>query len=321
MIRAEHITRYYGSRCAVSDVSFEIGAHEVTGFLGKNGAGKSTMLKILSGVLQPSAGKLLIDDVDMLENPHQLRALVGYLPDRPPLYDDMSVVEMLAYAGALNGMPKERVAQRVPEVLELVALENVQNDLVGWLSHGYRQRVGIAQAIVHQPKLVILDEPISGLDPEQIVGMRSLISDLKEDHTVLISSHILTEMSQTVDRLLVIHEGKLVAQGAEEELTGKNTQLVELLIRGEEETLRDVMDAWLDETQSIEVTVESSGLLRVVVQGATGEACEAWVPSLVHAGLGVRHLAARATGLEEIFLGLTHQADAPPTSRTLGGAS
>jgi len=310
MIRAEHLTKYYGGRCAVSDVSFDIGAHQVTGFLGKNGAGKTTMLKMLCGLLQPSAGRVLIDGQDVLDEPHKLRAQVGYLPDRPPLYNDMTVSEMLSFAGKLNGLSDAELPSRVDEVVHLADLAGVKNDLVGWLSHGYRQRVGIAQAIVHNPKLVILDEPISGLDPEQIVGMRALIANLREQHTVLLSSHILTEMSQTVDKLLVIHEGQLVAEGTEDELLGKGNQQVEIVVRGDEETFRDVMDAWLDEEEHGLDIVVRDGLLRATIRGADEEACEAWVPSLVHAGLGVRHLAAKSTGLEDIFLDLT-QGGAP----------
>ena len=167
MITADKVSKYYGARRALADVGFSIAEHEVVGFLGLNGAGKTTVLKILCGLLIPSAGKVLVDGVDGIATPRELRKKIGFLPDRPPLYPELTVRQMLTYAGRLNGVAPARIASRVDEVMALADLSDVADDMVEWLSHGYRQRVGIAQAIVHEPRLVVLDEPISGLDLEQ----------------------------------------------------------------------------------------------------------------------------------------------------------
>ncbi len=219
MIRATKLSKFYGGKRALGPVSFEISDGETVGFLGLNGAGKTTALRILACDLRPSSGTIEIGGVDAVADPHEVRKLVGFLPENPPLYAEMSVVDYLKFAGELRGMTAAGLKKRLPEVLEIVDLADVQNDTIDTLSHGYRQRVGVAQAIIHQPKLVILDEPTRGLDPVQIVEMRNLIHDLKQNHTVLISSHILTEISQTCDRLLVLNKGALVGEGTESALS------------------------------------------------------------------------------------------------------
>jgi ABC-2 type transport system ATP-binding protein len=219
MIRANKLSKFYGGKRALGPVSFEISDGETVGFLGLNGAGKTTALRILACDLRPSSGTIEIGGVDAVADPHEVRKRVGFLPENPPLYTEMPVVDYLKFAGELRGMTAAQVKKRLPEVLEIVDLGDVQNDTIDTLSHGYRQRVGVAQAIIHEPKLVILDEPTRGLDPVQIVEMRNLIHDLKQNHTVLISSHILTEISQTCDRLLVLNKGSLVGEGTETELS------------------------------------------------------------------------------------------------------
>src|SRR5580704_12773821 len=219
MIRATKLSKFYGGKRALGPVSFEISDGETVGFLGLNGAGKTTALRILACDLRPSSGTIEIGGVDAVADPHEVRKRVGFLPENPPLYAEMSVADYLKFAGELRGMTAVEIKKRLPEVLEIVDLGDVQNDTIDTLSHGYRQRVGVAQAIIHQPKLVILDEPTRGLDPVQIVEMRNLIHDLKQNHTVLISSHILTEISQTCDRLLVLNKGALVGEGTESALS------------------------------------------------------------------------------------------------------
>jgi ABC-2 type transport system ATP-binding protein len=219
MIRASKLSKFYGGKRALGPVSFEISDGETVGFLGLNGAGKTTALRILACDLRPSSGTIEIGGVDAVADPHEVRKRVGFLPENPPLYTEMPVIDYLKFAGELRGMTPAQVKKRLPEVLEIVDLGDVQNDTIDTLSHGYRQRVGVAQAIIHEPKLVILDEPTRGLDPVQIVEMRNLIHDLKQNHTVLISSHILTEISQTCDRLLVLNKGSLVGEGTESALS------------------------------------------------------------------------------------------------------
>jgi ABC-2 type transport system ATP-binding protein len=233
MIRATNLTKLYGGRRALGPISFEIADGETVGFLGLNGAGKTTALRILACDLRPSAGTIDVGGVDALADPHEVRRRIGFLPENPPLYMDMAVQDYLTYAGELRGMTRAEVKRRLPEVLEVTDLKDVAADVIGTLSHGYRQRVGVAQAIVHQPKFLILDEPTRGLDPVQIVEMRNLIHDLKQNHTVLISSHILTEISQTCDRLLVLGRGEVLAVGTEAELSGRkdDIQAITVLVR------------------------------------------------------------------------------------------
>src|SRR5690349_9570402 len=238
MIRASNLSKFYGAKRALGPVSFEIQSGEAVGFLGLNGAGKTTALRILACDLRPSGGTISIDNVDAIAAPQELRKRIGFLPETPPLYADMTVIDYLRFAAELRGMRKPDHARRIPEVLDLTNLTEVAADPISTLSHGYRQRVGVAQAIVHDPKLLILDEPTRGLDPVQIVEMRAMIKDLKERHTILISSHILPEISQTCDRLLVLGRGEIVRSGTEEELTHNVavTRVVVSVARGASET-------------------------------------------------------------------------------------
>jgi ABC-2 type transport system ATP-binding protein len=219
MIRATKLSKFYGGKRALGPVSFEIADGETVGFLGLNGAGKTTALRILASDLRPSSGTIEVGGVDAVAAPHEVRKRIGFLPENPPLYTEMTVADYLRFAGELRGMTRAELKKRLGEVLEIASLNEVANDAIDTLSHGFRQRVGLAQAIIHNPKFLILDEPTRGLDPVQIVEMRNLIHDLKQNHTVLISSHILTEISQTCDRLLVLDKGKLVGEGSETELS------------------------------------------------------------------------------------------------------
>ncbi len=218
MVHLEAVTKYYGPKRALGPVSFEIEKGDTVGFLGLNGVGKTTLLRILACGLRPSSGTVRIDGLDVLREPHEVRKRVGYLPETPPVYGDMTVGDYLAFAGRIKGMSPEAVTRRVPEVEEYARVSEVHGVLARHLSQGYRQRVGVAQAIIHDPELLILDEPTHDLDPVQIMEMRGMIRELKDSHTILISSHILPEISETCDRLLVLNDGKIVASGTEAEL-------------------------------------------------------------------------------------------------------
>jgi ABC-2 type transport system ATP-binding protein len=218
MIQVEQLSKYYGARAAIRDLSFRIDAGEVVGFLGLNGAGKTTTLRILGCVLLPTSGTVRLDGEDLLTAPRQLRARIGFLPETPPLYEEMSVGEYLAFVAGLRGVAPERIRTRVGATEERTGLVEHDAERISSLSHGFRQRVGVAQALVHDPDVLLLDEPANGLDPVQNVEMRTLIRSLRGDHTVLVSSHILPEIAQTCDRLLVVRDGELVAQGSEAEL-------------------------------------------------------------------------------------------------------
>lgn len=218
MVQLTEVTKYYGRKRALGPVSFEIDRGDTVGFLGLNGVGKTTLLRILACGLRPSSGHVLIDGLDVLRDPHEVRKRVGYLPETPPVYRDMTVGDYLAFAGRIKGMTREALARRIPEVEERARVTEVHDVPTGHLSEGYRQRVGVAQAIIHEPELLILDEPTHDLDPVQIMEMRGMIRSLKDSHTILISSHILPEISQTCDRLLILDDGEIVASGTEEEL-------------------------------------------------------------------------------------------------------
>jgi ABC-2 type transport system ATP-binding protein len=218
MIQVEQLSKYYGARAAIRNLSFRIDSGEVVGFLGLNGAGKTTTLRILGSVLLPTSGTVRLDGQDIFTAPRQLKARIGFLPEVPPLYEDMGVGEYLAFVAGLRGVDPARIRTRVGESEERTGLAALDAEPISTLSHGYRQRVGVAQALVHSPEVLLLDEPANGLDPVQNVEMRALIRSLRGDHTVLVSSHILPEIAQTCDRLLVIRDGELVAQGTESEL-------------------------------------------------------------------------------------------------------
>jgi ABC-2 type transport system ATP-binding protein len=310
MIEVRGLTRYYGDHPAAVDLSFTISSNEVVGFLGLNGAGKSTTLKILAGLLLPSAGSVRIGGVDLLEAPDSIRARIGFLPEEPPLYRDMRVSDFIQYVGQLKGMPKAEVLARLPGVLKQCNIDDVADRVISELSLGYRKRVGIAQAIIHKPQLVILDEPISGLDPRQIREMRDLIVSLKRDSTVLVSSHILPEISQTCDRILVLAGGRLVAEGTEEELASHMTRSnrVQVSVRGSADAVKAALGDLTWVTQ-VNVNAQHGD---IVSFNATldGDRREELAAALVKAGLGLRRLDAASGELEEIFLNLTKEARA-----------
>ncbi|HUJ59808.1 MAG TPA: ABC transporter ATP-binding protein [Kofleriaceae bacterium] len=230
MIRASNLSKFYGDKRALGPVTFEIKDGETVGFLGLNGAGKTTALRILACDLRPSSGTVEVGGVDAVADPYEVRKRIGFLPENPPLYGDMAVSDYLKFAGEIRGMTASELKRRLPEVIEIADLGDVAGDAIDTLSHGFRQRVGVAQAIIHQPKFLILDEPTRGLDPVQIVEMRNLIHDLKQNHTVLISSHILTEISQTCDRLLVLGRGRILGVGSEGELAKHEGEIRQITV-------------------------------------------------------------------------------------------
>ncbi|MGH7576895.1 MAG: ABC transporter ATP-binding protein [Longimicrobiales bacterium] len=221
MIRVTDLEKAYGSKRVLGPIGFEVGRGETLGVLGRNGAGKTTLLRILAGDLRPSAGSVSIDGVDAVQNPRAARGRIGYLPEVPPIYEAMRVHDFLVFAGRLRGVAPVALPDRVAEVEALTQIDHVRDELIGHLSHGYRQRVGVAQSILHDPPLLILDEPTHDLDPVQIVEMRTLIRALKGKHTVILSSHILPEIREVCDRLLVVNAGRAAATGTEAELAGR----------------------------------------------------------------------------------------------------
>ena len=210
LVQVDRLTRYYSKTCAVNDVSFNLARGEVLGFLGPNGAGKSTTMQIITGNLAPSAGQISIDGVDLLDRPKQAKQAIGYLPEQPPVYRELTVDEYLQYCARLNRIPRSRIGAAIATAKERCGLGDVARRLIGNLSKGYQQRAGIAQAIIHNPAVVILDEPTVGLDPLQIREIRALISELGKEHGIILSTHILPEVQATCNRVQIIHHGRLV---------------------------------------------------------------------------------------------------------------
>jgi len=305
MIRVEGLTKYYGAHAAIRDLSFQIERGEVIGFLGLNGAGKSTTLKVLGCVLLPTSGRVTIDGFDVVTDPHEIRKRIGFLPDAPPLYDEMTVGEYLAFVAELRGVPHDHVGQRVREVEDQTALREVDGDVIASLSHGYRQRVGVAQALVHKPALVILDEPSSGLDPRQIIEMRALIRKLKGEHTILVSSHILAELSEVCDRLLVIDQGQIVAQGTEAELARRagTEGNIEVEIRGPPAHAREALLA-VKGVNSTLVVKEEGGTTLLRIE-ASGDMRPEIARALVKANVDLLRIDRATEKLEAVFLRLT----------------
>ncbi len=307
MIQARGLTKFYGEVRAVYDLTFDVEEGEILGVLGLNGAGKSTLLQILSGALNPTSGQVVIAGLDAAENPSEVRRRIGFLPEEPPLYREMTVEGYLRFVGRLKGMSAADVDRRLDEVCRSTAIEKVRHNVITTLSHGYRKRVGIAQAIINEPALLILDEPISGLDPEQIVEMRDMIRGLQGKHTILLSSHILTEISRTCDRIVMIKAGEIVAQGTEEELVQgfSSGEDLTLLLRAE----RDAVEAHLAADERV-VRHQVQGVVGDVVEVEVildGDVREELIPSLVEAGFGIRGVHSAEQDLEKAFLRLTRK--------------
>jgi ABC-2 type transport system ATP-binding protein len=212
MIQASSLTHYYGPQPAIEDVNFRVKRGEILGFLGPNGAGKTTTMRIITGFMPPTQGKVILGGFDVVEQSLQARRKVGYLPETVPLYTEMPVASYLNYMGTLRGMEPKRIRQRISEVIDVCRLGDYRKTIIGKLSKGFRQRVGIAQAILHEPEVLVMDEPTIGIDPIQVVETRKLIQDLGKQQTVVLSSHILPEVSMICERVLIIHQGRIVAE-------------------------------------------------------------------------------------------------------------
>lgn len=231
LVEVHQLYRYYGKHCAVQNVSFSLKKGQVLGFLGANGAGKTTTMSMLCGNLAPSSGEIIINGVDLLDNPVAAKQNIGYLPDQPPLYKELTVTEFLSYAAQLHRVPNAQIAAAVTAAQDRCGLNEVAQRLIGNLSTGYQQRVGIAQAILHNPPVIVLDEPTVGLDPIQIKEIRRLIKELGKDHGVILSTHILSEVQETCTDVQIIHQGKLVLSKTMAELNLDKHSLEDIFIR------------------------------------------------------------------------------------------
>jgi ABC-2 type transport system ATP-binding protein len=234
MIEVKNLTKYYGEIKGIEDISFSIGKGEITGFLGPNGSGKTTTMRILTCFFPPTRGKATVAGYDVTESPIEVRKRIGYMPETVPLYPDMKVITYLNFVAEAKGMDKGNKKRKISEVMEQCGIEDVSHRLVGNLSKGYRQRVGLAQALINDPEVLILDEPTIGLDPKQVVGIRELIKNLAGERTIILSSHILPEVSMTCEKVVIIHQGEIVAVDTPENLTEKlqKTSKISVQIEG-----------------------------------------------------------------------------------------
>ena len=250
MIEAIGLVKQYGDHVAVDHLNFKVEKGQILGFLGPNGAGKSTTMNMLTGYISATEGTVLVNGYDMLEEPELAKKSIGYLPEQPPVYPDMTVTEYLQFVAELKKVPRKERETEVERVIAVTQLDAMRSRLIQHLSKGYRQRVGIAQALIGNPEVIILDEPTVGLDPEQIIEIRTLISGLKEHHTVILSSHILSEISAVCDEVLMIAKGKVVAMDTTENIlqSNRNSQKLEVLLKGE----RDVIETLLSGLNFVE---------------------------------------------------------------------
>lgn len=308
MIEVKHLTKYYGDYAAVDDLSFEVADGTVYGFLGANGAGKTTTMSIMTGYLAPTDGTVRINGHDILEEPEAARKTIGYLPEVPPVYPDMTVFEYLRFAAELKRIPaKEREAQ-VDMAVQALELGGVPDRLIRNLSKGYRQRVGFAQALLGEPETLILDEPTSGLDPRQIIEIRELIRELGQKHTVILSSHILSEVSEVCDRVLIIREGRLVACDTPKNLAAGRERGGTLLVRsdGSEEAVRAAL-ADVKEIREFSVFREGAESCASILLPVGLDIRSAISRALFEKNCMILEMKAGTESLEEIFLELTEE--------------
>ena len=315
MIEVQHLTKRYGPFTAVSDISFSVERGEILGFLGPNGAGKTTTMRVLTGYMPPTEGTAVVAGFNVAEKPIEAKRRTGYLPETPPLYTDMGVREYLEFCARIKGVPRGERRQRVAAVMERTRIADVADRQCGKLSKGYRQRVGLAQALLHNPEVLILDEPTAGLDPKQINETRQLIKELRGDHTVILSTHILPEVSQTCTRVVIINKGKVVAVDTPDNLTsrlrGSETIFVQVDAMG-----ADAVGALtgLAGVTRVSATSEArEGVLGLEVESEAGrDVRRELAAAIVTRGWGLLELRPMRMSLEDVFLKLTTQEpDAP----------
>jgi len=308
LIEVDHLTKSYGKNLAVNDISFTVEKGEILGFLGPNGAGKTTTMRILTGYLPATNGSARIAGFDVFEKSMEVRRRIGYLPENPPLYPDMNVHAYLEFVARIKGVPGGDIANRVDRAMEMANLKERRDELIKRLSRGFKQRVGIAQAIVHNPDVVILDEPTVGLDPKQIIEVRKLIKGLAGEHTIILSTHILPEASQTCDRVVIINRGRIAAVDTPENLTTqlKGSERVLMEVGGEEGALREVIDQVEGVTKVDLEAIENSDHLKAIVESEPGiDLRGKLAAAVIGRGLELYELRAVSLSLEDIFLQLT----------------
>lgn len=307
MIQVEGVTKRYGPKTAVSNISFEVERGEIVGFLGPNGAGKTTTMRILTGFLPPTLGTASVAGFDVGKSPIEVKRRIGYLPESPPLYPEMEVGDYLRFVAAIKRIPKKEIPRRVDAVLERTSTGAVRDQLVGKLSKGYRQRVGLAQALIHGPEVLVLDEPTSGLDPKQIIEVRGLIRSLAGEHTILLSTHILPEVAGTCGRVIIINEGRIEASDTPENLTaqlqGANSLLLD--IEGPVKEVRERLELDLAVRNVVEHEARDGRTVWRVEADKDENATRRLAEAVVTSGWGLYGMQSLGLSLEDIFLKLT----------------
>lgn len=313
MIKVEHLKKYYGDFLAVNDLSFEIGEGAVYGFLGPNGAGKSTTMNIITGCLSPTEGKVTVAGFDILEEPLKARRMIGYLPEHPPLYQQETPEEYLRFVGEAKGLRGEKLRSEIESVIEMTGIGSVRDRLISALSKGYQQRVGIAQALLGDPEVIILDEPTVGLDPIQIIEIRDLIKKLGESHTVIFSSHILSEVQTICEKVLIIAGGELVAFDTPENLEQleKAKTAVRLTVLSEKEAAEEALSEFFPEEPDryrISQADEESVEIRIpAADRDTRELCRDLFFLFAGKNIPITEMSTEHASLEKVFVELTEQ--------------
>lgn len=310
MIEVKELTRYYGPKQAISNVSFKVNKGEILGLLGPNAAGKTTTMRILTCYMPPTSGTATVGGFDIFEQSLDVRKITGYLPENPPLYSDLTVEDYLKFVAKIKGIEKKRIKSEVDSVVEKTTIGDVRRRVIGKLSKGFKQRVGLAQALLNNPQVVIFDEPTVGLDPKQIIEIRELIKRLKGEHTIILSSHILPEVEQTCERVVIISEGKVVAEDTPENLMSRmrGVERIILEVDSAEQKLRQVLKTF-SEIKSVQVDQGNKGLLKVTVE-SNRDLRKDIARALVNGNIGLYEIYTDRVTLEDIFLRLTTKEEA-----------
>jgi len=308
LIRAENLTKRYGQHVAIDSLSFNIERGEILGFLGPNGAGKSTTMNILTGYLSATEGNVIVDGLDILEHPEEVKKKIGYLPEQPPIYPDMTVDEYLKFVCDIKKVPRDKKKASMERILELVGIGEVQHRLIKNLSKGYKQRVGLAQALIGNPEILILDEPTVGLDPKQIIEIRNLIKSLREQHTIILSSHILPEVSAVCQRVLILNRGKIAASDTTDNLSRRllGANLLALKVEGPEAVVRETLSSVPDITKIETHPSQEPGVVEVLVEAERDKDIRRDIfQALKDTDLPILLMRPQDLTLEDIFLQLT----------------
>ena len=307
MIEIENLIKNYGNIQAVKNISFTVNKNEILGFLGPNGAGKSTTMNMIVGYLPMTSGTIKINGIDISENPKEAKKLIGYLPEIPPLYPDMKVIEYLKFVAGIKGISKSDTPRQIDKAMSRLKITDKKNRVIKNLSKGYKQRVGFAQALLGDPKVLILDEPTVGLDPSQTKEVRDLIKRLGKEHTIIFSSHILSEVNAVADRILIINNGEIKAQDTTNNLeVDRNEIILQIQIEGDKDTVKETLTSIDGFIQILDIAEISDNVYSYKVSIADESVRKSIVSSITMAGLSILEITTLKKSLEDVFLDLTN---------------